>query len=210
MMDLVATFADQAVIAIENARLFSGAGAAQRRFKRATSQVTEALDLQVATSRVLRVIASSPANVDQALNALITSLKRLTNADRVNVASLEGDDQVVLAHTWPSSVGFRHPAAGSVAERAIRERRTIHLFGTPEEQLAVYPESRSARLRTWAQAITPLVRDDRAIGSMMIARDQPPEFSAAEITRLETFATSRSWPSRMHGSSRKSRRSVGS
>ena len=83
---------------------------------------------------------------------------------------MEGDAHVIAgASTWPSAVGTRSLTAGSVNGRAILERRTIHSFGTPEEQLARFPGHGAARRGTWALATTPLIREGDVIGSMMIA-----------------------------------------
>jgi signal transduction histidine kinase len=185
---LLEEFAVQAVIAIENARLFEELEQRNAELQESNRLVTESLDRQTTTAEILRVIASSPTEVRQSLDALVTSLVRLTDASMAGALRLEGEESVVLAHTQPHVVGSRVPAAGTVNERAIHERRTIHVFGPPEDQLAIYPESDIARLGMWAQAISPLLRENRAIGSLMIVRAQPPEFSAAEIALLETFA----------------------
>jgi signal transduction histidine kinase len=187
-VSLLETFADQAVIAIENARLFQELERRNGELRESHRQVTEALDVQTATSEILRVIASSPTNLRQALDTLVMSLARLTNANRASIERLEGEEKVILAHTVTAAVGTRQLAAGSVSGSAMRERRTIHSFGTPEEQRAQFPSNEAALRGTWAVANTPLIRENEVIGSMMIFRNQPPEFSAVEIALLETFA----------------------
>src|SRR5262249_3407561 len=107
---LLETFADQAVIAIENARLF-------QELNDSNANLREALEQQAATAEVLRVIASSPTNVEQSLNALVTSLTRLTRADNATALRFDGEDNVVLAATRSSAVGMRARAAGSVSEQ---------------------------------------------------------------------------------------------
>jgi len=185
----IEAFADQAVIAIENARLFQELEQRNAELRESHRQVTEALDVQTATSEILRVIASSPTNLSKALDALVMSLARLTNADRASIERLEGEEKVILAHTMPTAVGVRELAAGSVSGTAMRERRTIHSFGTPEEQRAKFPGNKAAQGGTWAVANTPLIRENEVIGSMMIFRNQPPEFSEVEIALLEMFAS---------------------
>src|SRR5262249_42250688 len=84
---LLQTFADQAVIAIENVRLFTG--------------MKEALEQQTATSEVLRVIASSPTELQPVLDAMAESVARLCAAYDAVIWRLEGDDLRVVAHHGP-------------------------------------------------------------------------------------------------------------
>ena len=178
---LLETFADQAVIAIENARLFD-------ELERRNHDLNEALERQTATGEVLRVIASAPTNLGQVLSALVASVKRLCHADHAGTSRVEGDENVVVAYTDPSNVGTRFPTIGSVSGQAILERRTVHAFGSPEEQLAAFPNSVGARGRTGVQASTPLLRGDSAIGTLAIHRVDVRPFTDAEISLLETFA----------------------
>jgi two-component system NtrC family sensor kinase len=89
-IELLKTFADQAVIAIENARLFE--------------QVQEALEYQIATSDVLNVISRSPSDLQPVLAALVKSASRFCNADDVAIFRLEGDLLRGVAHHGPITV----------------------------------------------------------------------------------------------------------
>jgi GAF domain-containing protein len=154
---LLETFADQAVIAIENGRLFQA-------LNESNASLREALEQQTATADVLRVIASSPADVQAVPDELVTSLKRLGQADGAFVYRVEGDEMVFIASTDPDGQGHRQPFAGSMGGEAFRDMRTVAVHGSREELMERYPGSRGARLGYSAVAVTPLVRDGRPFG----------------------------------------------
>ena len=177
---LLETFADQAVIAIENARLFE-------ELQDRTSQLTAALGQQTALAEVLRVIASSPSNLQQVLTVLVRAACHLVEADGGATARLEGDEIVLIASTDPAVVGRRQPIAGTVNGRALLEAKTIHVYGTAEEQLAQYPRSGAAR-RMGTQVITPLLLNGRPIGTLALNRRAIRPYTEQQIALLETFA----------------------
>jgi len=88
-ISLVESFADQAVIAIENARLFE-------ELEQRNQQVSEALEQQTAFGEVLRIIASSPANAQPVLDALLESAGRLSDSKQM-VIGLRDGDQIRIA-----------------------------------------------------------------------------------------------------------------
>src|SRR5581483_2702453 len=90
-VELMETFADQAVIAIENARLFE---AVQAR----TRELTEALEYQTATSEVLGVISRSPSELQPVVDAIVQTAKRLCAAERANLWRLREGKFDLLAH----------------------------------------------------------------------------------------------------------------
>ena len=180
-MALLETFADQAVIAIENARLFE-------ELEESNRQVNEALEQQTALAEVLKVIASSPTNLQQVLDALITSAVRLCGAEDAAALAVDGDQVYPLATTTPELMRIRYPVAGTVTGRVLAELRTIHVYGSPEEQLAQYPESPGARMGLGAQLNTPLLRRGQAIGVFALIRRDPRPFTDTEIALFETFA----------------------
>src|SRR5262249_40518261 len=93
-IDLVATFADQAVIAIENVRLFD-------ELRQRTDDLSEALTYQTGSANILKVIASSPTNVEPALKAIVESACELCEAYDAVVLLKDGDDLRFSAHHGP-------------------------------------------------------------------------------------------------------------
>src|SRR5262249_25499424 len=124
---LVTNFASQAVIAIENARLLN--------------ELRESLEQQTATSDVLRVISSSPTELQPVLDALVKTASTLCAADDVGILPPQGDGLAVVAHHGPIPAphGYMVPVRGSVTGRCLMERRPIHVADLQAETEA-YPE----------------------------------------------------------------------
>jgi GAF domain-containing protein len=153
-----------------------------------TAERDMALEQQTATAEILRVIASTPTELQVVLDALVRSAARLCGADNALAAQLDGDHIANVAATDPSHLGLRQQIAGTVTGRVLSERRTIHIYGSREEQLARYPESPGARLGYGAQANTPLLSGGHPIGTLNLIRYEPRPFTDAELALLETFA----------------------
>ena len=88
---LVETFADQAAIAIENARLFSELEQRNAELQESNRQVTEALEQQTATAEILRAVASSPTDLEQVLDTIVASAARLCGASGGGIWIVDGD-----------------------------------------------------------------------------------------------------------------------
>ena len=116
-IELIKTFADQAVIAIENVRLFDEVQAKTR-------ELTEALTYQTGSSKILGVIASSPTDVGPVLNAVVESACELCEAHDAIVVLKDGGDLVLSAHHGPIPSGKeRWPNdRNSISGRAIADR----------------------------------------------------------------------------------------
>ena len=175
---LLETFAAQAVIAIENVRLFN--------------ETKEALEQQTATSEILRVIATSPNDVQPVFAAMLRSAARLCDAFDVTIFQVDGDGLRIVAHEGPiptTPVDAIHLIRGTAAGRAVLDRRTIHV---PDLQAEVdeYPESsilaQSYGFRTVLNV--PLLRGTEAIGAVSIRRTEVRLFTDRQIELLETFA----------------------
>src|SRR5262249_23579424 len=116
-IELLETFAAQAVIAIENVRLFT--------------ELRETLEQQTATAEVLRVISQSPTDAQPVLNAVAAAALRFCGADDVAIALREGDELVTSAHDGPmgqAEIGRRDPLYRTMVRgRAVLERHTVHV-----------------------------------------------------------------------------------
>jgi signal transduction histidine kinase len=199
---LLETFADQAVIAIENARLFEELEQRNSQLQESNRQVSEALEQQTAMGEILQVIASAPTDLRRVLDTICESATRLLgDGDGVNDAVIKevvGDELVNVGYfarvvdRYPDAVviGLRSPIdSGRVSGRAVIEARTIHLVDptTADEEFPT-----SARLvrehKKGTEVATPLFRDGRVIGTLMVHRGQIKPFTEDEIRLIETFA----------------------
>ena len=175
---LLETFADQAVIAIENVRLFQ--------------ELKESLEQQTATSEILGVIASSPTDVQPVLDTIADSAARLCSADDASIRIVEGDILRLMIHkgSIPFFMTGELPITrGSVAGRAVVDNELIHIEDLtlratefPDGQVALDREG----LRTIL--VAPLEREGRAIGVILIRRTEVRPFSEKQIALLKTFA----------------------
>src|SRR5215467_11258093 len=187
---LLQTFADQAVIAIENVRLFTELQEKNQALTAAHSQVTEALERQTATSEILRIISGSPTNLQPVLDAVAERAARLCSADDVKIHLVDGDTLRLAARLGPiPSVEARPIIPTRHIGRAVLERRTIHVH---DMQLALdeFPDA-ATDVRTFGartSLATPLLREGRAIGVIQIRRLEVEPFSEKQIALLETFA----------------------
>src|SRR5262245_50018025 len=114
-VDLLKTFADQAVIAIENVRLFT--------------EPKQALERQTATAEILRVIAGSPTEYQPVFETIVRTAGVVCGAVDAMLWTIDGDELVVRAHHGPlaAAIGARQPVLGSVAGYAVRQARVVHV-----------------------------------------------------------------------------------
>src|SRR5262245_14999217 len=177
---LLETFADQAVIAIENVRLFN--------------EFKESLEQQTATSEILRVIASSPTNIQPVLDAIAESAARLCDAPSAIVYRVDGTIMQRAAVCGPSIpdgvfLGEELPVERNrIAGRAILDRRTIHVEDMAVAAGTEYPSSIQAQTGTRTALVTPLMREGAAIGAILIRRAEVRPFAEKQINLLKTFA----------------------
>ena len=176
---LLETFADQAVIAIENVRLF-------KELQERNRDLTEALEQQTATSEVLRVIASSPNDLTPVMEIVAKNAARLCEASSAQVFRKDGDVLRLAANYGELASRETRPISrNTVAGRALTDRRTIHVHN-PDESAAEFPESTTAVHQT--RLATPLLRDDVALGVIGIRRTDMRPFTESQIKLVETFA----------------------
>src|SRR5262245_4876250 len=189
---LLQTFADQAVIAIENVRLFKELQEKNRALTQAHAHVTESLEQQTATAEILRVISQSPTDLQPVLDAVVTSAARLCEATDAVIQLRDGDQLLPRAHFGQIPHAASVPiVSGSVSGRAVIDGRTIHIHDLMAvENDDEFPVGRAFALQDSVRThlATPLVREGIALGVILIRRAEVQPFSEAHITLLQTFA----------------------
>ena len=189
---LLQTFADQAVIAIENVRLFTELQEKNRALTDAHAQVSESLDQQTATAEILRIIAASPTDLRPVLDAMAENAARLCAANDAQIFRVE-DGALYLAASFgpiPAVPGKRAINRQWVTGRSVVDRQTIHVHDLASEPDSEYPAGKALQ-RQFAHRTTlatPLLREGVALGAILIRRMEVRPFSDAQIALLETFA----------------------
>src|SRR5262249_40135511 len=175
---LLETFADQAVIAIENVRLFN--------------ELKESLEQQTATSEILGVIASSPTDIQPVLDTVIANAVKLSGATKGHVRQLDGELLRVVAHYGETAeeVALLQSRPGRVeglfsTPRAISERRAIQIADAATER---GPSSLAAQRGARTMLSVPLLREGMGIGGIVIWRDFVEPFTERQIELVRTFA----------------------
>jgi two-component system NtrC family sensor kinase len=184
-VELVQTFADQAVIAIENARLFDEVQAR-------TADLQESLQQQTATADVLKVISRSAFDLQTVLDTLVESALRLCNADEGTIWQPQEGRFVLTASSglppekkrFVESISFERGSPGP-AGRALSTGQTLHIHDILAD--ATYPykdDVDPARTRLYV----PLMRDGEAIGIFILSRREVRPFSDKQLELVQTFA----------------------
>jgi GAF domain-containing protein len=186
---LLQTFADQAVIAIENVRLFTELEEKNRAVTQAHAQVTEALEQQTATSEILRVISSSPRDLEPVMHAVAENAARLCDATDAQILRVDGEafTRVASYGLLPMPSEPRSITRRLIGGRAVLERQTIHVedFVSVREE---FPDSSAGPLGIRTVLATPLLGEGVPIGVIVIRRTEPRPFSETQIELLRTFA----------------------
>ena len=191
-IELAITFADQAVIAIENVRLFEEVQARTR-------DLAESLEQQTATSEVLQVISSTPGELEPVFQTMLGNATRICGANFgiLNLYDGESYNTVALFSVPPAFAASRvhthirpHPESG--LGQVARTRKLVHILDVRESRayldgnLAVVGLADIAGARTLV--IVPMLKDDELIGTIAIYRQEVQLFTEKQIQLLSNFA----------------------
>jgi GAF domain-containing protein/sensor histidine kinase YesM len=182
---LVETFARQAAIAIDNVRLFN--------------QTKEALEQQTAISQILRVISSSPTDVQPVLDAVAERAAYLCQAPFARIMLVDGEELVPMAEYWDGSLTGQSRLAETVAVpvdrtsvtgRAAVDRATVHVADILPLLDGEFVGARDNMLHFNCRAVlgVPLMREGNAYGGIFLARHTPGLFAPEQVALVQTFA----------------------
>jgi adenylate cyclase len=178
-IELVKNFAAQAVIAIENARLLN--------------ELRESLDQQTATSEVLRVISSSPGDLEPVFEAMLQNSVRICEAGFGQMFLCQGDNvRHVATISVPTTLvefdkrrGTFQPSPGGGLDQAMRTKQVVHIADLTSEH-ASYPPARLGGARSYIAV--PMLREGELVGAIAIYRQEVRPFTDRQIALVTNFA----------------------
>jgi len=186
-VNLIKAFAAQAVIAIENTRLLN--------------ELRESLEQQTATSEVLKVISSSPGELEPVFNAMLENATRICEAKVGNLFLWDGDDfRAVAVHGESDYADWfrRDPMArireqsGTPLDRLIRSKQVIHIADLRQDKSYIDGNHRIVSLVETAGArthlVVPMLKDNELVGAIVIYRQEVRRFAEKQIELVQNFA----------------------
>jgi signal transduction histidine kinase len=185
-VELVKSFAAQAVIAVENTRLL-------KELRERTDDLTESLEQQTATSEVLKVISSSPGELRPVFEAMLDNAVRICGANFGTLYLAEGDKYRVAAlHNAPPEFaefqnrrGSFRPTPGAMLERVMLTKQVCHTADSAAEAVV----GNSAKVGGARSTIyVPMVKDDELVGTIVIYRREVRPFTDKQIELVQNFA----------------------
>ena len=183
---LVTTFADQAVIAIENVRLFE-------EIQEKNRELTESLEQQTATSQVLGVISSSPRDLQPVFETMLANAARLGSTDYGAIFRFDGEvfrlatAQYVSSQMTTLADRTFPPDRGTAVGRVALEKRIIHIPDVSTDPEWLPPEEyRKEEIRT--VLAVPMLKENTLVGAIAVYRREFRPFTESQISLLKTFA----------------------
>src|SRR5262249_46522086 len=193
-IELVTTFADQAVIAIENTRLFN-------ELRQRTDDLSESLEQQTATSEVLKVISSTPAELKPVFNAMLANATRICEALFGHLWLFEGNAfRAVAIHSKQSYDDYlrRNPrfelreGLGTPLDRVANTKQVIHISDLRTDQSFIERNTRIVQLVEVAGALAyvavPMLKEGELLGAISMYRNEVRPFSEKQIELVKNFA----------------------
>ena len=192
-IELVRTFADQAVIAIENARLFE---AEQQR----TRELTESLEQQTATSEVLQVISSSPGDLQPVFATMLGKAVSICDATFGNIYRWDGEAlQLIATHNTPPAYAehrrhspFRAGQNNAVAQMIVSKKVVHVLDAAANETYATRREPTVVAAvelgKIRSSLVVPMLKEEELIGAFIVSRQEVRPFTEKQIALVTNFA----------------------
>jgi adenylate cyclase len=185
-VELVKNFAAQAVIAIENARLLN-------ELRQRTDDLTESLEQQTATSEVLKVISSSPGELEPVFNAMLANATRICEAKFGTILQFDGERFRCMAEVGSPPVfaeflkqqGSFQPLKGSHLDRIMRTKQVTHTADYAAEGIPSPPVKFGGARST---VDVPMLKDNELVGAFSIYRQEVRPFTDKQIALLTNFA----------------------
>ena len=184
-IELLVSFAAQAVIAIENTRLLN-------ELRQRTDDLTKSLEQQTATSEVLRVIGSSPGELEPVFQAMLANAVRICDAKFGVLFQIDNEtfDSVGQFGLSPAHAEFQRqrgsfqPAAGGPLDRLLRTKDVVRIA----DDLAEPAPSPAAKFGVRSLIVVPMLQENLLIGAITIYRQEVRPFTDKQIELLQNFA----------------------